>query len=267
MVGHVTPEAFRGGPLAALEEGDTVVLDVEARELRVELSDDELAAPAGGLVAAAAALRVRRPRQVRRGSSPPPRRARSPGLVASVEDEPVAVDDLEPTRPRADLGRRDRGDSLADRDAASPTTSSIASPGPKPPSHAVDADGEDAGTRGTQRPLGARIEHDASARPLPVSDPELERRLAGAPSPVEAGASPLAGDDRAEHRLRPARTRSPSGCPAPAASCAAAILLPMPPRPRPVAAAQPDGRGERAVVEQLRARASPERASRRRRPR
>ena len=44
MVGHVTPEAFRGGPLAALEEGDTVVLDVESRELRVELSDDELAA-------------------------------------------------------------------------------------------------------------------------------------------------------------------------------------------------------------------------------
>jgi dihydroxy-acid dehydratase len=44
MVGHVTPEAFRGGPLAVLEEGDTVVLDVEARELRVELSDDELAA-------------------------------------------------------------------------------------------------------------------------------------------------------------------------------------------------------------------------------
>ena len=44
MVGHVTPEAFRGGPLAALEEGDTVVLDVESRELRVELSDDELSA-------------------------------------------------------------------------------------------------------------------------------------------------------------------------------------------------------------------------------
>ena len=44
MVGHVAPEAFRGGPLAALREGDTVVVDVEARELRVELSDDELAA-------------------------------------------------------------------------------------------------------------------------------------------------------------------------------------------------------------------------------
>ena len=44
MVGHITPEAFHGGPLAALEEGDMVVVDVETRELRVELSDDELAA-------------------------------------------------------------------------------------------------------------------------------------------------------------------------------------------------------------------------------
>jgi dihydroxy-acid dehydratase len=44
MVGHVAPEAYRGGPLAALETGDTVVIDVDARELRVELSDDELAA-------------------------------------------------------------------------------------------------------------------------------------------------------------------------------------------------------------------------------
>ena len=44
MVGHVSPEAARGGPLAALRDGDTVVIDVEARELRVELSEDELAA-------------------------------------------------------------------------------------------------------------------------------------------------------------------------------------------------------------------------------
>jgi dihydroxy-acid dehydratase len=43
MVGHVSPEAVRGGPLAGLEEGDTIVLDVEARTLSVELSDDELA--------------------------------------------------------------------------------------------------------------------------------------------------------------------------------------------------------------------------------
>jgi dihydroxy-acid dehydratase len=44
MVGHVSPEAARGGPIAALVDGDTVELDVEARELRVLLSDDELAA-------------------------------------------------------------------------------------------------------------------------------------------------------------------------------------------------------------------------------
>jgi dihydroxy-acid dehydratase len=44
MVGHVAPEAFRGGPIAALREGDTVVIHVEAGSLHVELSDDELAA-------------------------------------------------------------------------------------------------------------------------------------------------------------------------------------------------------------------------------
>jgi dihydroxy-acid dehydratase len=44
MVGHVAPEAARGGPLAALRDGDTVVIDVGGRELRVELSDDEVAA-------------------------------------------------------------------------------------------------------------------------------------------------------------------------------------------------------------------------------
>jgi dihydroxy-acid dehydratase len=44
MVGHVAPEAFKGGPLAALQTGDVVVVDVDARELRAELSDDEIAA-------------------------------------------------------------------------------------------------------------------------------------------------------------------------------------------------------------------------------
>ena len=44
MAGHVSPEAARGGPIALLEDGDTVVIDVEARTLSVELSDDELQA-------------------------------------------------------------------------------------------------------------------------------------------------------------------------------------------------------------------------------
>jgi dihydroxy-acid dehydratase len=47
MVGHVVPEAFRGGPIAALQEGDMICIDVPAGELRVELSADELAARLG----------------------------------------------------------------------------------------------------------------------------------------------------------------------------------------------------------------------------
>ena len=44
MVGHISPEASKGGPLAALREGDTVVIDVDRHVLEVELSEDELAA-------------------------------------------------------------------------------------------------------------------------------------------------------------------------------------------------------------------------------
>ena len=43
-VGHVAPEASRGGPIAALRDGDIVVLDVANRQLKVELSDAEIAA-------------------------------------------------------------------------------------------------------------------------------------------------------------------------------------------------------------------------------
>ena len=42
MVGHVVPEAARGGPLAVVQEGDTISIDVDARALRVEIDDDEL---------------------------------------------------------------------------------------------------------------------------------------------------------------------------------------------------------------------------------
>ena len=44
MVGHVAPEAARGGPIAALRDGDVVEIDVTGRELRVELAEGELAA-------------------------------------------------------------------------------------------------------------------------------------------------------------------------------------------------------------------------------
>jgi dihydroxy-acid dehydratase len=42
MAGHVSPEAARGGPIAAVRDGDVVVFDVARRELRVELTDKEI---------------------------------------------------------------------------------------------------------------------------------------------------------------------------------------------------------------------------------
>jgi dihydroxy-acid dehydratase len=44
MVGHVAPEAVRGGPIAAIRDGDAVTIDVAERRLDVDLSDDEIAA-------------------------------------------------------------------------------------------------------------------------------------------------------------------------------------------------------------------------------
>jgi dihydroxy-acid dehydratase len=42
MAGHVAPEAAHGGPIAALRDGDTVVFDIKARRLDVEISPQEL---------------------------------------------------------------------------------------------------------------------------------------------------------------------------------------------------------------------------------
>ncbi|WP_276246680.1 dihydroxy-acid dehydratase [Haladaptatus sp. YSMS36] len=44
MIGHVAPEAFVGGPIAALEDGDIVTVDIPERTLEVDLTDAELAA-------------------------------------------------------------------------------------------------------------------------------------------------------------------------------------------------------------------------------
>jgi dihydroxy-acid dehydratase len=41
-IGHVAPEAFDGGPIAVLENGDTITIDIPNRTLKVELSDNEL---------------------------------------------------------------------------------------------------------------------------------------------------------------------------------------------------------------------------------
>jgi dihydroxy-acid dehydratase len=42
MVGHVAPEAAKGGPIAAVADGDTIVFDIPSRKLDVELTDAEI---------------------------------------------------------------------------------------------------------------------------------------------------------------------------------------------------------------------------------
>ena len=44
MVGHVAPEAVRGGPLAVVREGEQVTVDADAGVLQLDVADDELAA-------------------------------------------------------------------------------------------------------------------------------------------------------------------------------------------------------------------------------
>ena len=44
VIGHVTPEAFDGGPIALLEDGDEITIDADNNVISVALGDDELAA-------------------------------------------------------------------------------------------------------------------------------------------------------------------------------------------------------------------------------
>ena len=67
MVGHIAPEAARGGPIAAVRDGDTIVLDVEKPPARPRH-------PRGGARAPARRLDSR-PRRATRGACSPSTRA------------------------------------------------------------------------------------------------------------------------------------------------------------------------------------------------
>jgi dihydroxy-acid dehydratase len=43
VVGHITPEAFEGGPIALVENGDRIIIDAETRKITVDVSDAVLA--------------------------------------------------------------------------------------------------------------------------------------------------------------------------------------------------------------------------------
>ena len=44
IIGHITPEAQEGGPIALVRDGDRIVIDAATCELRVDVSDQEIAA-------------------------------------------------------------------------------------------------------------------------------------------------------------------------------------------------------------------------------
>ncbi len=44
VVGHVSPEAAVGGPIALIEAGDTITIDAETKQINVDVSDDEMQA-------------------------------------------------------------------------------------------------------------------------------------------------------------------------------------------------------------------------------
>ncbi len=44
VVGHITPEAFEGGPLAIVRDGDTITIDAQARRIDLELPAGEIEA-------------------------------------------------------------------------------------------------------------------------------------------------------------------------------------------------------------------------------
>jgi dihydroxy-acid dehydratase len=82
-LGHVSPEAHAGGPIAALRDGDLIAIDVDARRVDVELSPAEIAD------------------RLRAFSPPPPRYrtgvfAKYAALVSSAEEGAVTS----PTRIR-----------------------------------------------------------------------------------------------------------------------------------------------------------------------
>jgi dihydroxy-acid dehydratase len=43
VVGHVTPEAFEGGPIALVKEGDSITIDAKKRLIQLNLAKAEIA--------------------------------------------------------------------------------------------------------------------------------------------------------------------------------------------------------------------------------
>lgn len=58
-IGHASPEAAQGGDIALVRDGDTVVIDIPNRVLRLDVADDELEARRAALLAELGGFRPR----------------------------------------------------------------------------------------------------------------------------------------------------------------------------------------------------------------
>ncbi len=59
LIGHISPEAARGGPIAAVHDGDTIVIDPGGRTLTLDVPDAEIARRMAGWQAPDLSARVR----------------------------------------------------------------------------------------------------------------------------------------------------------------------------------------------------------------
>ena len=65
VVGHVAPEAWVGGPIALVQDGDTITIDADKKMLTLNIADDGTASAQGEVEEAGAARRTRRAGEVR----------------------------------------------------------------------------------------------------------------------------------------------------------------------------------------------------------
>ena len=42
VVGHITPEAYDGGPIALIKDGDVISIDAENNQINLDLTEDEI---------------------------------------------------------------------------------------------------------------------------------------------------------------------------------------------------------------------------------
>ena len=101
-IGHVAPEAADGGPIAFIEDGDTILIDVRSKTLDLQVDDADARRPQAGVVTQRAALHHRRARQVR-PARPGRRDRRHHQPALSGAEKPGG-------RPLSDAARAQSGD-------------------------------------------------------------------------------------------------------------------------------------------------------------